>query len=280
MNYQIRQFAVHLDGSARGDARLAIALRLAFQHGVSLAAVYASVPAFSQLPRAPELGPALLASLWELEDQRRKAAWERFCAAVQGRGLHTDWSEILLPPLVPEAARVMLYADMMVLGQHDPHDALASGVPADFPESLMAACGKPALVIPYITPATAEVGNRITIAWNETRQCASAVAASLPLLQTATQVDVLQWLKPDRPPRQGGLNLSMYLKSHGVEARFHQSEEEPAQIGELILSRAADFESDLLVMGCYGHGRAREWVLGGASRTVLRAMTIPVLMAH
>jgi nucleotide-binding universal stress UspA family protein len=50
--------------------------------------------------------------------------------------------------------------------------------------------------------------------------------------------------------------------------------------GEALLSLAADVGADLLVMGCYGHSRARELVLGGASRTVLRSMTLPVLMAH
>ncbi len=38
--------------------------------------------------------------------------------------------------------------------------------------------------------------------------------------------------------------------------------------------------ADLLVMGCYGHSRAREWALGGASRSVLQSMTVPVLMSH
>jgi nucleotide-binding universal stress UspA family protein len=51
-------------------------------------------------------------------------------------------------------------------------------------------------------------------------------------------------------------------------------------LGELLLSRVADLGADLLVMGCYGHSRAREWILGGASRTLLGAMTVPVLMAH
>ena len=37
---------------------------------------------------------------------------------------------------------------------------------------------------------------------------------------------------------------------------------------------------NVLVMGCYGHGRAREWALGGVTRTVLQAMTLSVLMAH
>ena len=54
----------------------------------------------------------------------------------------------------------------------------------------------------------------------------------------------------------------------------------PAELGEFLLSRTADLSADLLVMGCYGHSRTREWVLGGTSRTLLAAMTLPVLMAH
>ena len=65
-----------------------------------------------------------------------------------------------------------------------------------------------------------------------------------------------------------------------MSAQWHRDPGEPAEIGELLLSRCADLSADLLVMGCYGHSRAREWVLGGTSRTVLHSMTLPVLMAH
>ena len=50
--------------------------------------------------------------------------------------------------------------------------------------------------------------------------------------------------------------------------------------GAQLLSLAADVGADLLVMGCYGHSRAREWVLGGVTRTILQSMTLPVLMSH
>ena len=33
-------------------------------------------------------------------------------------------------------------------------------------------------------------------------------------------------------------------------------------------------------MGAYGHSRLREMILGGATRDVLSAAGIPVLMAH
>ena len=43
---------------------------------------------------------------------------------------------------------------------------------------------------------------------------------------------------------------------------------------------AADVSANLMVMGCYGHSRARELVLGGVTRTILESMTVPVLMSH
>jgi nucleotide-binding universal stress UspA family protein len=51
-------------------------------------------------------------------------------------------------------------------------------------------------------------------------------------------------------------------------------------VGEILLSRIADLGADLLVMGAYGHSRVRELLLGGATRAVLRSMTVPVLMSH
>ena len=51
-------------------------------------------------------------------------------------------------------------------------------------------------------------------------------------------------------------------------------------IGEALLSLAADVSAGLLAMGCYGNSRAREWVLGGVTRTILRSMTVPTLMVH
>jgi len=48
----------------------------------------------------------------------------------------------------------------------------------------------------------------------------------------------------------------------------------------VLLSRAADLGADLLVIGAYGHSRVRELLLGGATRSILQTMTLPVLMSH
>ncbi len=72
----------------------------------------------------------------------------------------------------------------------------------------------------------------------------------------------------------------MHLARHGVKAQIERTVSADVPIGEVLLSRAADLGADLLVMGAYGHSRMRELLLGGATRSILASMTIPVLMSH
>jgi nucleotide-binding universal stress UspA family protein len=51
-------------------------------------------------------------------------------------------------------------------------------------------------------------------------------------------------------------------------------------MGDMLMSRASDLGADLVVMGAYGHSRWQELVMGGATRTMLESMPIPVLMSH
>jgi nucleotide-binding universal stress UspA family protein len=48
-------------------------------------------------------------------------------------------------------------------------------------------------------------------------------------------------------------------------------------VAAMLLSHAADEGVDL---SGYGHSRLREFVLGGVTRSMLRTMTVPVLMSH
>ena len=77
-----------------------------------------------------------------------------------------------------------------------------------------------------------------------------------------------------------GADLALYLARHGVKATAARQSAPGVDIGSQILSRAADNDTDLIVMGAYGHSRMRELALGGATRSRLDAMTVPVLMAH
>jgi nucleotide-binding universal stress UspA family protein len=171
----------------------------------------------------------------------------------------------------------------MVLGQNDSSDPASAGVPPDFVESVLADSGKPALVLPYASAegAASTVGKTVVIAWKPTREAARAVTAALPLLQRASIVHIQSWAVEDDDVEGSQLTFDNYLKLHGIQATWHrEAGQEPESTGDALLSRCFDLQADLLVMGCYGHSRAREWVLGGATRTVLHSMTLPVLMSH
>ena len=275
----IKQLLVHVDASTHTNARLAVARRIAEQHGAALAALYAVTPSAVTSPFAPLGSEMLSAGLLALDADRRDRSKAAFDAAMTTPGPHAAWSDLTEYSATSDFARQALYADLLVLGQTDISGADGSGDPADFIESVLVTSRKPALVLPRIG-VQHSVGDTIVVAWKETPESAGAIAAAMPLLQRATQVHVVSW-SPVVPRMAGGLlNLETYLRAHQLSPIWHDYGEEPDQLGELLLSATFDLGADLLVMGCYGHSRAREWVLGGATRTVLQSMTLPVLMVH
>jgi nucleotide-binding universal stress UspA family protein len=276
----LRSILLHLDPSPRSTKRLALACELAAQHDGRVTALYASTPAAFSVPFVMADGSAnVLAMLQQLDIDYRDNAKALFDRAVTGLTPPVLWRELRNAALIPGVAAQALCADLLVLGQHDPSDPLTVGIPSDFVASVLLASGKPALVLPCVDICTT-LGQEVLIAWKPTRESAHAVAAAIPFLQRASGIHLTVADDPgavETPARE----LEDYLRLHGVQAPIRQHAAVPAEsAGDGLLSLASDVGADLLVMGCYGHSRARELVLGGASRTVLRSMTVPVLMAH
>lgn len=280
MSSPLRQLLVHFDATRAAPLRLAAAREIAQEHGARVTALYATMPVYLELPYAPELAPTVAASLLQIDDERRNAALKVFDETLRTPGPIAGWAETTEVPLAGAFAQQALHADLLVLGQRDRDDPAGLALPPDFIESVLLASGRPGLLIPY-TGWSGAIGERVVIAWKETREAARAVTAAIPLLQRAREVHVLAWgEEPAAEVKGEGLGLAGWLRLHGIETTWHRGGPEPEQLGEMLLSRAFDLGADLLVMGCYGHTRAREWVLGGTSRSVLRGMTLPVLMAH
>ena len=278
MKTTLAQLLVHMDDSPQALTRLALARRIAQVHGAKVAALYAVSPSMIETPLAPEAGPYAIELLAELDAERRGKARAAFDQAMSQPGAAANWAEAEQFPLFPAVAEQAMCADLMVLGQYS-EEHRVTGVPANLVPEVLAQSGKPAIVVPCDVPPP-ESFETIVIAWKPTREAARAVEAALPFLQRARKVHVLTWGEPSENPKPPALNLRDYLALRGVEVAWHDGGPEPESIGDAVLSSAFDVSADLLVMGCYGHGRVREWVLGGASRSVLGSMTLPVLMAH
>jgi nucleotide-binding universal stress UspA family protein len=105
----------------------------------------------------------------------------------------------------------------------------------------------------------------------------------MPLLTSAELVTVLTIDPRERPHAYGELpraDIAVHLARHRVKAQIERRVSAGLPVGEVLLSRAADLGIDLIAMGAYGHSRVREMLLGGATPSVLRSMTVPVLMSH
>jgi nucleotide-binding universal stress UspA family protein len=280
----IRSMLVHVDGTVRCKARLEIAKAWAASQGSMLTGLFAASPPLADLSYGAMGGVIPLRALQEQRERWRDAAKASFDATFAGVDQPATWAELEGDPAMRAFAQQALYADLLVLGQHDPGDPLAQELPADFAQNVLIASGRPALIVPF-AGAFEQVGRRVLVAWKATRESARAVSGALPVLRAASRVDLVMWSEAGTEPAADRLHAALpdierYLRWHGVQPVLHREGEAPHEIGEVLLSRAADLEADLLVTGCYGHSRLREWVLGGVTRTLLRSMTVPVLMCH
>lgn len=77
-----------------------------------------------------------------------------------------------------------------------------------------------------------------------------------------------------------GADICLHVARHGVKAEAQQVTASGIDVDNVLLSGAADNQNDLVVVGAYGHSRFRELVLGGATKELLKHMTVPAVMAH
>jgi nucleotide-binding universal stress UspA family protein len=148
-------------------------------------------------------------------------------------------------------------------------------------ESLVLTSGRPVIVLP---PRGTVFGvRRILVGWNAEREAVRAVADALPLLVRAEVVEVLVIDPESRRAAHGqepGADIARYLARHGVHVEVRRLSSGSEDAGHVLLSHAADFGADLVVMGAYGHSHLNEWIFGGVTRTALREAGLPVLMSR
>lgn len=268
---------VHTDHSRHCEVRIEVAIRMAKQYGAHLIALYTEAPFV--------LPGYLIEASQEIVEAHRKAAEEAIAEAravykskVSSIGYKdTEWRSTINHPV--DAVRMQArYTDLVVVGQENPFDESNrnKGIPAQL---VLVAC-RPVLVIPY-AGSFLSIGRRILVAWNASCEATRAITNALPMLKRADSVTLMA-LSPKHEHQEEIFvtDIVHYLDRHGIKIEVLTDQVPDIDVGNALLSRAADLSADLLVMGGYGHSRLREWVLGGATQTILDSMTIPVLMSH
>jgi len=175
------------------------------------------------------------------------------------------------PGLVSRRGR---FFDLIVLGRSDrvinePH--------SDTIEDTVLNSSRPVLLAPT-KASPSGIGNVIAVAWNGSPQAVRALTAALPLLYKADAVSLITTDDMDPDDSQSAIN---YLAWHNVNAEQRWiTAGSGRHIGRALIDEAQDAAADLLVMGGYGHAPWRELFFGGATRTALATMPLPLLLMH
>lgn len=277
MSYQT--IIVHLDCGSRRSERLNLALRFAEEFDARLVGMFA-LDLYAGMPKAADAGSILV----EAELQRREGclreAEKEFVTKCARRANKAEW-RFAEEDAVAEMAIAARSADLLVIGQTHPETFADDGVRASFASEVVLTSGKPVLIVPYAGHFDG-IGKRTMVAWNTGREAGRALADFLPVLERSRAVDVVSFEGGDAQPsadEEARSAVTNYLQDHGVNATMRRYVGEDRRAGELIVAHACDKNADCIVMGAYGHSRM-DRSEESVTRTVMKLMTVPVLMSH
>lgn len=149
-------------------------------------------------------------------------------------------------------------------------------------ESVLFGSGRPTIILPEAPkirrPPSLDV---VGVAWDFSRSAARAMADAMPILERAKTVRVVTITQEKRiDTKRSGAELMSHLAFHGIEIVVEEEAAAGRSIGRALDDYATAHDLDLLVMGAYGHSRLRDFVLGGATKTVIAHPPLPVLLSH
>jgi nucleotide-binding universal stress UspA family protein len=282
----LKDILVHLDGSARSAARLALALELAARNEAHLTGLFAlnlPVPNLYVSNTAYDFR-AFSQIMDQMRAEGREAALkleESFREEVSRKGVTAEWRLIEEQDAVQALVGHARYADLVIVGQADPDDPPPHNMP-HMAEAAILGTGRPVLVVPYVGDFD-RLGRNILVGWKSGREAARAVNDAMPLLLAADSVTILAIDPAHGISGEGdvpALDLTGHLGRHGVKAIAAHTIAAGVSEGDVLLNYASDNGADLIVCGAYGHSRTREFVFGGVTRSLLVEMTVPVLFSH
>jgi nucleotide-binding universal stress UspA family protein len=151
-----------------------------------------------------------------------------------------------------------------------------------YAQSIIFGSGKPTLVMPHIRKRTSAFAlDTVAVAWDFSRPAARAVADALPILKKAKQVYIVTITNEKSiSGRRSAEELARNLVSHDVHVILDTADAGGRGIGEVLTSYVDSVGGDILVMGAYGHSRMRDFILGGATRSMVSKPPVPIFLSH
>ena len=271
----IVNLSVTKEGSIVGKYAVSVAAALE-AHLTGIAFIYDPVVPISGAGYIP-------AEVIETQRDDNESAAE---AAIKIFSTATDQAGISAEPLITSAslagagdkfARMARRFDLAIVGQAEPEISSMEQIIA---ETTLFESGRPMMMVPYIQKAPFKTEN-VMICWDGSRTAARAVADAIPIIRNSGRVEIVMVTNErGKQDELDGADIGQHLARHGLKVDVHRISGASIDVGDALLSHAADSGADFMVMGGYGHSRLREFVLGGVTRSIFESMTVPVLISH
>jgi nucleotide-binding universal stress UspA family protein len=274
----IKDLLVNLATDVTDDATIEYAISLARTFDAHLAAVAFGYDEVPPAMLAGEVPPAWIEEFRKDAQEVAQAAARKFEEAAKRAGIsaQASWSPASLAGPAELFGRMARRFDLSVVRQTEPGKSTPASL---IIEAALFETGRPVLVVPYIQKTGVKL-DRVLVCWDGSRSAARAAADAMPFLKRAKTVEVTMVTEHGKSDEAAGADIAQHLARHGLVVEVKQIVAPHAAAADVLLSHAADASADLLVMGGFGHSRLREFMLGGVTRSILQAMTIPTLLSH
>ncbi len=266
-----------LNTSRIATTRYAISVASTLQaHLAGIAFVYE--PTFPSVYMTGSMHGSEVVFQREEAQRRANAAIAIFEEAARKASLAVESHALDTTPVhaADQFARIARRFDLVIVGQAE-HDK--ESVENHIAEAAIFESGRPVLFVPYVHKVGLNL-RHITVCWDGSRAATRAIADAMPFLTRAKLIDIIvmesERLKSEDFP---GIDMARHLARHGLKVELKRIQLN-MDVGNMILNYATDTATDMIVMGGFGHSRLREFILGGATRSLLETMTVPTLMSH
>jgi nucleotide-binding universal stress UspA family protein len=271
----IANLSVTKEGSVVGNYAVSVAAALQ-AHLTGIAFIYDPVVPISGAGYIPA---EVIETQRDDNETAAAAAIKSFNAAADQAGISAEslMTNASLAGAGDHFARMARRFDLAIVGQGQPD---ISSLEQIIGETTLFESGRPMLMVPYIQKAPFKTDN-VMVCWDGSRTAARAVADAIPLIGKDGRVEIV--IVANERGKQDeieGADIGQHLARHGLKVDVHRITGGNIDVGDALLSHAADSSADLMVMGGYGHSRLREFVLGGVTRSIFETMTVPVLISH
>jgi nucleotide-binding universal stress UspA family protein len=282
----IKSILVPATGQVFDDAVMETALRMAQVTTAHIELCYLRSPSWEVTDTpgysAWAVGGAVAPALAQLDGRIEKECGQaraRFAEICRRKGvaicepanvassITASWREIQDEP--DALAYHAHHADLVVVGR----PGHSNGLTRPQVDAILAQSGRPLLIAGSMTPSS--LTGTVFVCWKETPESARTLTAALPLLKAAQRVVIAHVSEELDPTPLSG--VARYLALHGISAETRLLPRRGA-VADTLAAAADAHQADLIVLGAYGHSRARERVFGGCTKGFLDDAPVPVLM--